>query len=493
MGRFRAPVLGSLIVGVVPAAAADVGPSSPSPRRSTRCNLLTSEQITEIFTDAPLDPGPTTVKLPQERQPELHALPAGTTCRPVGPLPQLIAHTSLARHHKAQASVLTTARPEASANVRSRGKRPPRSRVEGRHRDHARWVVRDGRRAQGRRLLHRDRGLRGRPADRADHRPRDPHAGARSVQARVAAVRASPPRRRPPPTRGSRRARACTRRRRRTSGSATGASARRRPSTPARSTSQSRVYGPSSRWVNRWRGSSLASGAPREREIGGHRQPALAARGRPATRRRPSVQSVPSVPATRVIPPYGPHARRRLLEHALDTPTREREADRERVLGDARARRHDVERRAHRRELAEPRAHLVDDVRARRAEPAAAGAASNHQRGHLGLRDRRRAARTARAWRSAARRSRRRRSRDRRRRARCAQRNSWPTRCVTPARSAASSMRRASAASSANGFSQSTCLPASTAAIATRRVRVRRCRDRDRGDARAARARRRDR
>ncbi len=47
------------------------------------------------------------------------------------------------------------------------------------------------------------------------------------------------------------------------------------------------------------------------------------------------------------------------------------------------------------------------------------------------------------------------------------QRNSWPTRCVTRDRSAAASMRVASAASSANGFSHTTCRPDSQASIAS--------------------------
>ncbi len=43
------------------------------------------------------------------------------------------------------------------------------------------------------------------------------------------------------------------------------------------------------------------------------------------------------------------------------------------------------------------------------------------------------------------------------------QRNSVPSRCTTPARSAAAHMSSASAASRANGFSHKTCLPASIA------------------------------
>jgi hypothetical protein len=46
-----------------------------------------------------------------------------------------------------------------------------------------------------------------------------------------------------------------------------------------------------------------------------------------------------------------------------------------------------------------------------------------------------------------------------------AQRNSWPTRWVTPARCAASCIARADAPSTANGFSHTTCRPAAAAAM----------------------------
>jgi hypothetical protein len=114
---FVAIVLGSLIVGALPAGAADSGPPSSATKAKDACALLTSEQITEIFTDAPLDPGPTSAKLPK------HGNKNFSQClwddlQTTGPVPQLIAKTSLARGiNKAQAKLLTT--PQANANARS--------------------------------------------------------------------------------------------------------------------------------------------------------------------------------------------------------------------------------------------------------------------------------------------------------------------------------------------------------------------------------------
>ena len=71
-----------------------------------------------------------------------------------------------------------------------------------------------------------------------------------------------------------------------------------------------------------------------------------------------------------------------------------------------------------------------------------------------------------------------------------AHRNSWPTSAVTPARvGRRAASPRPRVASSANGFSQITCRPASHASIASDCVRGGRRRDRDRVDTRRARAR----
>jgi hypothetical protein len=60
-----------------------------------------------------------------------------------------------------------------------------------------------------------------------------------------------------------------------------------------------------------------------------------------------------------------------LLQHALDGRP-EPEANRERVVGDAGPSRHDRQRRAHRLEISEPGADLVDEMRARRTQPSSA-------------------------------------------------------------------------------------------------------------------------
>jgi len=112
-------VLGSVLVGIAPAGAqttATAGPAAPVTKAQDACTLLTSEQITTIFTDAPLDPGPTKVKLPKKGNKNF------SQClwddeKTDGPVPQLIAKTSLARGiTDAQAKLLTT--PQQNANGR---------------------------------------------------------------------------------------------------------------------------------------------------------------------------------------------------------------------------------------------------------------------------------------------------------------------------------------------------------------------------------------
>ena len=118
-----AVVVGSVLVGIAPAGAQTTtapdaaGPSSPTSKAKTACDLLTSAQITEIFTDAPLDPGPTPVKLRKKGNKNF------SQClwddeKTDGPVPQLIAKTSLARGiTKSQEKLLTT--PQQNANARA--------------------------------------------------------------------------------------------------------------------------------------------------------------------------------------------------------------------------------------------------------------------------------------------------------------------------------------------------------------------------------------
>ena len=116
-------VVGSVLLGIAPAGAqttattAAAGPTAPPAKAKTACELLTSAQIAEIFTDAPLDPGPTPVKLKKSGKKNY------TQCLwddelTTGPVPQIVARTSLARGvTKEEAKVLTT--PHANANGRA--------------------------------------------------------------------------------------------------------------------------------------------------------------------------------------------------------------------------------------------------------------------------------------------------------------------------------------------------------------------------------------
>ena len=111
-----AAVVGALHAGLMPVGAA-VGPTLPTTRAVDACSMLTSEQITGIFTDAPLDPGPKKVKLPK------HGRKNFSQCvwddgKTTGPVPQLIARTSLARGlTKSQKTLLTT--PQANTTARA--------------------------------------------------------------------------------------------------------------------------------------------------------------------------------------------------------------------------------------------------------------------------------------------------------------------------------------------------------------------------------------
>jgi hypothetical protein len=115
-----AVVLTSLLLSALPAgtaAAQKVDPPAPKAKAKTACNLLTTEDITAIFGDAPLDPGPTEVDLGTNGAENF------TQCQwndeqTTGPVPQLIARASLARDiTKSQAKLLST--PRAAANGRA--------------------------------------------------------------------------------------------------------------------------------------------------------------------------------------------------------------------------------------------------------------------------------------------------------------------------------------------------------------------------------------
>jgi len=102
-----ATVLGVLLASMMPASAA-VGPTLPDSKAADACSLLSSDEITAQFADAPLDPGPTKAKLPKRAQKQ------GSQClwddeKTDGPVPQLIVHTALARNLKKwQKQLLTT-------------------------------------------------------------------------------------------------------------------------------------------------------------------------------------------------------------------------------------------------------------------------------------------------------------------------------------------------------------------------------------------------
>ena len=115
--------LSAVLVGIAPAGAQSAstpgasGPTPPAAKAKTACDLLSSAQITEIFTDAPLDPGPTPVQLRKKGKKNY------TQClwddeQTTGPVPQIVARTSLARGvTKQEADVLTT--PHQNANGRA--------------------------------------------------------------------------------------------------------------------------------------------------------------------------------------------------------------------------------------------------------------------------------------------------------------------------------------------------------------------------------------
>jgi len=115
-----AMVAGSILVGVGPAGAGTIGPTLPENAAQDACALLTSDQITQIFGDAPLDPGPTKVKLPKSGNKNFSQC-AWDDEKTDGPVPQLIARTSLARNiNKAQKKFLTTSHNPSARRITAR-------------------------------------------------------------------------------------------------------------------------------------------------------------------------------------------------------------------------------------------------------------------------------------------------------------------------------------------------------------------------------------
>jgi hypothetical protein len=116
-------VMGSMLVAIAPAAAqtssttGSDGPPSPTGKAKTACDLLTAAQITEIFTDAPLDPGPTPVKLRKNGK-QNYSQCLWDDEKTTGPVPQIVARTSLARGvTKKEGDVLTTPHPNANGRA----------------------------------------------------------------------------------------------------------------------------------------------------------------------------------------------------------------------------------------------------------------------------------------------------------------------------------------------------------------------------------------
>lgn len=119
--RVGVVVLGSVLLGALPvrslpggpATAEAAGPPVAKANAKNACGLLTAEEITAIFDDAPLDPGPTTIDL------RTNGAKNFTQCQwndelTTESVPELIARVSLARDvTKSQAKRLSTPQPAA--------------------------------------------------------------------------------------------------------------------------------------------------------------------------------------------------------------------------------------------------------------------------------------------------------------------------------------------------------------------------------------------
>lgn len=88
--------LGSLLLGALAAGPAGSQTITPAAKRATSaCKLLTTEEITAVFHDAPLDPGPKKIKLPDGGL-ENFSQCAWFDEKGDGSVPHLMARTSLA-------------------------------------------------------------------------------------------------------------------------------------------------------------------------------------------------------------------------------------------------------------------------------------------------------------------------------------------------------------------------------------------------------------
>jgi hypothetical protein len=118
-------VLGALLLGALllsslsggTATAQTAGPPVEKAKAKNACGLLAAQEITAIFDDAPLDPGPTKVAL------STNGAKNFTQCQwndelTTDSVPQLIARVSLARDvTKSQAKRLSTPQPAASGRA----------------------------------------------------------------------------------------------------------------------------------------------------------------------------------------------------------------------------------------------------------------------------------------------------------------------------------------------------------------------------------------
>jgi hypothetical protein len=108
-----AVLVGSVLVGSLLLSA----PAAARANAGTACSLLTSDEITAIFDDAPLDPGPTKIDL------STNGTKSFTQCQwndelSTDSVPELIARVSLARDiSKSQAKRLSTPQPAASGRA----------------------------------------------------------------------------------------------------------------------------------------------------------------------------------------------------------------------------------------------------------------------------------------------------------------------------------------------------------------------------------------
>jgi hypothetical protein len=111
-----ATVIGALLAAVGPASGG-VSPTVPITKAESACTLLTSEEITAVFTDAPLGRGPTRVKLPNHGNQDFSQC-LWNDKKVKKSVPQLLARTTLARGlTKAQEKLLTTPTPNTTSRA----------------------------------------------------------------------------------------------------------------------------------------------------------------------------------------------------------------------------------------------------------------------------------------------------------------------------------------------------------------------------------------